>query len=158
MSDTTDSRGPAPGTAGGDGSRTYRGDDRRTIPTRRLTRFSFWGGRRHRVRRQDEREGSFVDRYSTRLWFMILWVSLMNVGDSYFTLVHLQGGGIELNPVAAFLLETGRARFVLYKTILIGLALIVLCVHKNFFLARVGLWLATAAYTVLVVYHLSLFR
>ncbi len=106
----------------------------------------------------DEQEGSFVDRYSTRLWFMILWVSLMNVADSYFTLVHLQGGGIELNPIAAWLLATGRTRFVFYKTLLIGLALVVLCVHKNFFLARVGLWTATAAYTALFFYHLSLFE
>ena len=136
----------------------YRGTDRRTNPTPRLSRFSFWGGRRGSVRRSDEREGSFVDRYSMRLWFMILWVSLMNVGDSYFTLVHLQAGGIELNPVADWLLETGRVRFVLYKTLLIGLALIVLCVHKNFFLARVGLWTATGAYTALLLYHLSLFE
>jgi hypothetical protein len=136
----------------------YRGTDRREAPTRRISRYSFWGGQRRLVRRSDEKEGSFVDRYSTRLWFMILWVSLMNVADSYFTLVHLQNGGIELNPVAAWLLETGRTRFVFYKTLLIGLALVVLCVHKNFFLARVGLWTATATYTALLLYHLSLFE
>ncbi len=136
----------------------YRGPDRRGRPTPRLSRYSFAGGRRGGVRRTDEQEGSFVDRYSLRLWLMVLWVALMNVADSYFTLVHLQSGGIELNPIAAWLLETGRVRFVLYKSLLIGLALIVLCVHKNFFLARVGLWTATGAYTALFLYHLSLFE
>lgn len=136
----------------------YRGPDRRERPTPRLSRYSFLGGRRSAVRRSDEREGSFVDRYSLRLWLMVSWVALMNVADSYFTLVHLQAGGIELNPVAAWLLETGRARFVAYKSLMIGIALVVLCIHKNFFLARVGLWTAAGAYTLLFAYHLSLFE
>jgi len=132
--------------------------DRRQAPTPRISRFSFTGGRRRSFRRADEREGGFVDRYSIRLWFLILWVALMNIGDSYFTLVHLQAGGVELNPVAAALLGTGRAGFVFVKSFLIALALCVLCVHKNFFLARVGLWIAAGSYTLLLAYHLSLFR
>jgi len=87
----------------------------------------------------------------------ILWVAMMNVGDSYFTLVHLQSGGIELNPVAEELLRTGRAGFVIWKSALIGLALVVLTLHKNFWLARFGLWVSAGAYTLLNLYHLSLF-
>ena len=132
--------------------------DRRQSPTPRLSRFSFVGGRRQTFRRSYESEGGFVDRYSIRLWFLILWVALMNIGDSYFTLVHLQAGGVELNPVAAALLGTGRAGFVFVKSFLIALALCVLCIHKNFFLARVGLWIAAGSYTLLCAYHLSLFR
>ncbi|MCZ6598379.1 MAG: DUF5658 family protein [Planctomycetota bacterium] len=135
-----------------------RGPDRREEPTPRFSRYSLLGGRRSVPRRVDEREGSFVDRYGLRLWFMVLWVALMNVGDSYFTLVHLQAGGVELNPVAAALLGTGRGGFVLIKSVLIGLALSVLCLHKNFFLARIGLWTAAGSYTLLFFYHLSLFR
>ncbi|MFT5283970.1 MAG: hypothetical protein ACI8TQ_000121 [Planctomycetota bacterium] len=136
----------------------YRGIDRRAEPTPRFSRFTFGKGRRKAIRRTSEREGTFVDRYSLRLWLMAVWVCLMNVGDSYFTLVHLQAGGIELNPIADRLLETGRWGFVLYKSSLIGVAVLVLCIHKNFFLARFGLWVATATYTVLVLYHLSLFE
>lgn len=135
-----------------------RGLDRRRDPTPRLSRYSLWGGRRRDVRRAEELEGSFVDRYSLRLWAMLMWVALMNIGDSYFTLIHLQAGGVELNPVAASLLGTGRWGFVLIKSILIGLALCVLCIHKNFFLAKVGLWTATGSYTLLFLYHLSLFQ
>lgn len=135
-----------------------RSQDRRQRPTPRISRYALFGGRRRKVRRTKEVEGSFVDVYSQRLWCMILWVALMNVADSYFTLVHLQSGAIELNPVAQFLLETGRVRFVLYKSSLIALSLLVLCLHKNFILARFGLWAAAGAYTVLVAYHLSLFE
>ncbi len=136
----------------------FRGEDRRRSPTQRLSRFSITGGRRQDVRRDEEREGSFVDVYGIRLWCLILWVTVMNLGDSFFTLVHLQAGGIELNPVAKTLLESGRGSFVFTKSFLIGLALCVLVIHKNFFLARVGLWTAAGTYTLLVMYHLLLFR
>jgi hypothetical protein len=86
-----------------------------------------------------------------------IWVALMNTGDSYFTLVHLQSGGIELNPFAQMLLRTGRFGFVIAKGLMITLAVLVLIQHKNFWLARVGLWIAAGAYTVLNLYHLSLF-
>ncbi len=135
-----------------------RGPDRRRQPTPRVSRYSLWGGRRRGMRRNEEREGTFVDVYGTRLFGLVAWIALMNVGDSFFTLVHLQAGGVELNPVADLLLTTGRWSFVLTKSILIGLALVVLAVHKNFHLARIGLWTAAGTYTVLVAYHLLLFR
>jgi len=139
-------------------SPVLRGPDRRREPTQRLSRYSFFGGRRSSVRRQEEREGTFVDHYGLRLWCLVLWVVLMNLADSFFTLVHLQSGGIELNPVAQELLELGRSNFVFTKSLLIGLALTVLVIHKNFFLARIGLWTAAGTYTLLTIYHLSLFR
>ena len=136
----------------------FRGVDRRRRPTARLSRYSISGGRRSDVRRVDELEGSFVDLYGRPLLLLVLWVSVMNIADSFFTLVHLQAGGVELNPVADMLLATGRVGFVLSKSLLITLALLVLCVHKNFFLARVGLGISATAYTCLVGYHLLLFR
>ena len=135
-----------------------RGPDRRRAPTPRFSRYTFWGGRRRGARRDTEAEDTFVDIYENGLFALVLWIAVMNVGDSFFTLVHLQAGGVELNPVAKLLLTTGRWNFVFAKSILIGLALIVLAVHKNFHLARVGLWTAAGTYTCLVVYHLLLFR
>ena len=129
----------------------YRGPDRRQRPTPRLSRFSFLGGRRRQAG-----VGEFVDQYGRRLWLMLAWVGLMNVADSFFTLWHLQEGAIELNPFAAMLLRTGRIGFVLSKALLITVPLVVLCIHKNFQLARMGLWLAATAYTVLIAYHLWL--
>jgi hypothetical protein len=136
----------------------YRGPDRRTKPTPRLSRYALWGGRRREARRREEREGSFVDVHGQRLFALVLWIALMNVGDSFFTLVHLQAGGVELNPVAKLLLTSGRWNFVFVKSLLIGIALAVLALHKNFHLARIGLWTAASTYTCLVGYHLLLFR
>lgn len=138
-------------------ARIHRGPDRRKRPTPRLSLYSLWGGRRRRARRDEEHTGSFVDVYGSRLWVIVMWVVLMNVADSFFTLVHLQNGGIEANPMAQILLGTGREGFVFWKCGLIGLALVVLTVHKNFAMARLGLWISAAAYTLLLGYHLVLF-
>lgn len=157
-----DSQPTVPGSgrdAGGPTDRlVFRGPDRRRRPTPRFSRYALWGGRRRHVRRTDEREGAFVDLFEWPLLLLAGWVALMNSADSFFTLHHLQAGGIELNPIADGLLRLGREDFVLWKSALIAGALLVLCVHKNFALARLGLAAATVTYTLLVVYHLWLLR
>ncbi|MBI5434497.1 MAG: hypothetical protein HZA52_16805 [Planctomycetes bacterium] len=135
---------------------SYRGPDRRNRPTPRFSRFTFLGGRRRKPRRESELEGAFVDQYSGRLLVLLCWIAVMNSADSFFTLVHLQNGGIELNPVAGAMLGLGRLGFVTMKGTLITIPLLVLCQHKNFAIARAGLWLASGAYTLLLAYHLSL--
>ena len=132
------------------------GQDRRQRATPRISRYTFVGGRRRGARRLGERVGSFVDQYDRGVWAVMVWIALMNAGDSFFTLYHLQSGGIELNPVAALMLSSGRTGFVCWKSLLISVPLIVLCLHKNFPLARIGIWTAAAAYTTLFGYHLFL--
>jgi len=136
---------------------SYRGPDRRRSATPRFSGFTLNGGRRQGARRVGEGENTFVDLYSLRLFGLLLWIALMNIADSFFTLIHLQNGGTEVNPVAALLLTTGLTPFVVLKSTLIGVALLVLCLHKNFALARLGLWVAAVAYTLLCLYHISLF-
>lgn len=138
------------------GALVYRGPDRRQRPTPRFSRYTFFGGRRRKPRRQSEREGAFVDHYSSRLVALIAWIALMNSCDSFFTLLHIQAGGVEMNPVAGMLLGYGREGFVVLKGALITLPLVILCQHKNFALARLGLFIASTAYTLLLGYHLYL--
>lgn len=138
-------------------STKWRGTDRRERKTPRFSTYSLAGGQRGLVRRAEEREGSFVDLYGSGLLVALMWITLANVGDSFFTLIHLQGGGTEINPIADYLLRTGLTRFVLLKSALVGMALLVLCVHKNFRIARIGLWTAAGAYTLLIAYHVALF-
>lgn len=150
--------GPLSGPSkGADESATpYRGPDRRRRPTPRFSRYTLLGGRRRRGRRDGENDNVFVDQYSPRLLAVMFWIGLMNIGDSFFTLHHIQSGAIELNPVAAWMLSTGRTGFVLLKASVITVPLIVLTLHKNFSLARIGIWTAAGAYTVLFAYHIAL--
>jgi hypothetical protein len=132
--------------------------DRRRGSTPRISRYSLFGGRRRGPRREEEREGSFVDRYDRPLVFILAWVAIANVADSFFTLHHLQAGGIELNPIAEELLRAGHFGFVSIKCALISMALMVLLMHKNFAAARFGIWISGVAYTLLFAYHLILLR
>jgi hypothetical protein len=135
----------------------WRGPDRRKKKTPRLSRFTLVGGRRRKARRGDDRDGSFVDLYGTGLLLALMWIALANVADCFFTLIHLQSGGAEVNPIADLLLRTGLLNFVLLKSGLVSIALLVLCLHKNLRIARIGIFGAAAAYAVLIVYHLALF-
>ncbi|MCH2102745.1 MAG: DUF5658 family protein [Planctomycetes bacterium] len=130
--------------------------DRRSASTPRLSRYTLLGGRRRDVRRDEEREGTFVDLYDWPVLAVLAWISFANVADSFFTLHHLQAGGVELNPVAEQLLRTGHLGFVSIKCTLISLALLVLLLHKNFAAARLGIWISGVAYTLLFGYHLAL--
>lgn len=98
-----------------------------------------------------------MDLHEPRLLALVMWIALLNLFDTFFTIVHLQRGGVEFNPVAEQMLLSGRASFVVTKGVVIGLALLVLTVHKNYLVARAGLWLAALAYTLLMGWHLALF-
>jgi len=130
--------------------------DRRSASTPRLSRYSLIGGRRRDIRRDVEREGTFVDLYDWPLLGVLAWITIANMADSFFTLHHLQAGGVELNPIAEELLRTGHLGFVSIKCGLISVALLVLLMHKNFAAARLGIWVAGIAYTLLFAYHLVL--
>jgi hypothetical protein len=153
VNETASSAPPGPAKA----DTPWRGPDRRKRKTPRLSRWSFRAGRRRDPRRGEEREGSFVDIYGSRLLVALMWIALANIADCFFTLVHLQSGGAEVNPVADLLLRAGLTKFVLLKSGLVTFALLVLCLHKNLRVARIGLWAAAGAYAVLIVYHLVLF-
>ena len=97
-----------------------------------------------------------MDLYDWPLVGALVWIAIANVADSFFTLHHLQGRGVELNPIAEKLLQVGHFGFVSIKCGLISIALLVLLMHKNFAAARVGIWVAGVAYTLLFAYHLLL--
>ncbi len=135
----------------------YRGPDRRKRPTPLLSRYSFFGGRRRRGRRDGEVKDTFVDLYSIRTWVALSVFMVLNLMDSHFTLIYLQRGGEEGNPVAIKLLEGGMSTFILTKALGIGLAAALFCLLKNFRNGRIGVFIALSLYQILLIYHLSLY-
>lgn len=126
--------------------------ERRKRPTPMVSKYTFVGGRR--LSREND---SYTDLYAVRVFVVMLAITALNVLDSFFTLVYLQRGGSEANPVAAWMLSHGDYFFIFFKTFVMGGALAILCLHKNFHRARVGIWLGSALYTLLTAYHLFLF-
>jgi len=119
-----------------------------------------WSGlatpsRRSRGRRESDREG-YVDRYTKRDVILLLTIFLLNVGDALMTLLWLERGGREANPIMEFFLDIGPWAFLVQKCLVVGLWLVILVVHKNFRLARFGLYSALVVYGTLMIVHFGI--
>lgn len=146
--------GPAPGSLIRPTGERRNGQDRR----RQRTRFwdSLFGRRRRRDgRRSRDRDKLYVDVYHRRDVLLLAGIFLLNIFDAFFTLRWLELGGREGNPVMAMLLEKGGdLAFLIQKCFVVGVWLVILVVHKNFRVARLGLWSLFAVYALLLLYHL----
>ncbi len=131
------------------------GGDRRLRPTRWFD--SILGHRRRtRGRRKGESRNIYVDLYHASDLILLGFVFLLNLVDTVLTLRHLANGGVELNPIMAWLLSQGPWLFVLQKCVVVGACLTLIVVHKTFPLARKGAWLLLGAYSLLAAWHLAL--
>jgi len=139
-----------------EGGKQFAGLDRRRRPTPAWSRYSFFGGRRRKFRSREAARNAFVDLHGPFALASITLLLGLNILDSFFTLLHVQGGGGELNPVMQWFLEMGPMPFLFWKSFLVGLSLVVLCVYKNFRGGRVGFSIAFCAYASLLGYHLTL--
>lgn len=111
--------------------------------------------RRSQGRRQSDREG-YVDRYTRQDVVLLLTIFLLNVGDALMTLLWLDRGGREANPIMDFFLDIGPWAFLVQKCLVVGLWLVILVVHKNFRLARIGLYSALVVYGTLMIVHFGI--
>jgi hypothetical protein len=89
------------------------------------------------------------------LWLIGSVVLLLcNLLDALFTLCAVQtGAACEANPLLRGLVAGDPLRFVLVKHLLVSLGLVMLWRLRWHVLARVGLWIASPAYSLLVAYH-----
>ena len=142
---------PAEGTPGGPEPK-YRGLDRRIQPTPMLSRFLLFG-RRRGGRRAGETENIYVDRPGG--WVIVAFgaLTILSVADAWFTLYALSKGAVEANPIMLAALSLGTAGFVVVKTVVTLLGGAFLCLHKNWALGRVCLWLALAGYGAITAWH-----
>lgn len=106
--------------------------ERRKQPTPALSRFTLWG-RRTAFRRKEERaRGGYVDRYHSGLVFILTMVTGLNILDAWFTMIILENGGWEINPVVRSVIELYGNRFWVWKYAIVSFPLILLCLHSQF--------------------------
>ena len=106
------------------------GQDRRQdhIPFFKLLFFS---GKRKKLRRtEDSRHITVFDTYHPNLLFSILTVLVLSLLDATLTLILIERGAVELNPVMKYYLTLGPTVFVMVKYGITALALlIILLIH-----------------------------
>ena len=89
-------------------------------------------GRRQQVRRRFDRDRVlYMDRYSKPVFRLIVLILVLSVLDAFFTLLLIDHGAVELNPLMAFYLDIGPTPFVVVKYSLTSLSIFVLLVYSN---------------------------
>jgi hypothetical protein len=133
--------------------------DRRRGPTPIIGKYTLWGGRRKKARREgDKNSHIFVDLYSTRLFVAVLFLLSLSCLDAFLTLELINKGVVyEANPVMAFFLDQGVFQFSLIKFVITSLSLIIMCLLKNVKITRICLPVIIKIYLIVVFYELYLY-
>jgi len=144
-----------------DSEQTWPEEDRRFHSDRRGQPTGAWssllGMRRRRSGRRDgETQDIYVDRFRPSDVVLLIGIFVLNIFDALFTLIWLQRGGGEANPIMNWMIGQGDDFFLIQKCIVVGLWLVFLVVHKNFRLARWGLYSMAGVYGLLILYHFAL--
>jgi uncharacterized protein DUF5658 len=129
--------------------------DRRRRPTTLVGALTS-RGRRRGFRRTGEGKNTYVDcpRGQVALW--ALAVILLSATDAFLTLLHVRAGGRELTPTMHLALLQGENMFVGTKMAVTAGGVLLLALHQNFAIARLGFRLVIAIYAALMAYHLAL--
>ena len=128
------------------------GDDRRKqqpLKWRTLLR----GGRRGTIRRADDRQRDFyVDRYRESLFAVIVFILFLSVIDAVLTLLLLQHGAVEINPIMAFYIDVGPYAFLGVKYGLTSLGVVLLLLFRNVVLKSIRIRAEALIYVVLAAF------
>ncbi len=136
-----------------DETSTPRGSDRRKKPTPVLSRY-WLRGRRRGGRREGEAEDIYVDRPSRKEWLLFGAILGLASLDGIWTLLHLERGVEEANPLMAWFLEVGGSpAFAAAKFGLTIVAAAFLLLHARFRAARRLMPWVVVIYAALVLVH-----
>jgi len=128
--------------------------DRREQPTPGLSRFTLWGRRRTFRREEDRKRGGYVDRYGSGLLFLLVLVVGLNVLDVLFTMMILDNGGCEINPVVRSVIQVYGDGFWIWKFAIVSVPLILLCLHSKFRMVLTIIFGFTVFITMVVIYQI----
>ena len=132
--------------------------DRRTHAERRdLKRGSgirhLMFGNRQQARRQSDRNRIlYFDRYNKTLFRLIVLILFFSVADAFLTLLLIDYGAIELNPLMAFYLDLGPLLFVTVKYALTSLSLFVLLVYSKNSLKSLNIYIGSVFSVIFIAF------
>ena len=116
------------------------GKDRRRN-TKAQFRYFLVNGRREAVRREEDRNRYFFfDRYNPKMFAAITAILMLSIFDAFLTLILIERGSSELNPVMAYFLEYGPLPFIIAKYLLTSLGVIILLIFKNVFINKINIY------------------
>jgi hypothetical protein len=130
--------------------------DRRNQPTHGLSKFVLWGRRGSFRRKEDQGRGGYVDRYGPGLLCLLVLILGLNVLDALLTMMILEDGGWEINPLVRSAIQLYGDRFWVWKFLIVSVPLILLCLHSKFRLVMPVLLGISAIYVTVIFYEFFL--
>jgi len=97
-----------------------------------------------------------VDRYGPGLLFLLVSILGLNVLDALLTMVILEDGGKEMNPVVGSAIQLFGDRFWIWKFLIVSVPLVLLCLHSKFRLVMPVLFGISAIYMTVILYQVLL--
>jgi hypothetical protein len=130
--------------------------DRRRHPTHGLSRFILRGRRSSFRRNEDQGTGGYVDCYGPGLLFFLVLILGLNVLDAFLTMMILEDGGLEVNPVVRSAIQLYGDGFWVWKFFTVSIPLILLCLHSKFRLVMPVLLGISAVYMTVILFQVLL--
>jgi hypothetical protein len=100
--------------------------------------------------------GGYVDRYGSGLLFLLILIVGLNVLDAWLTMMILEDGGWEMNPVVQSVIQLYGDRFWVWKFAIVSVPVILLCLHSKFRLAMPVILGISAVYITVVLFQILL--
>ena len=104
----------------------------------------------------DQTRGRSLTRYSPFIFFFIVLILALNVLDSLFTLMILDGMGRELNPVVRSAIDLFGDRFWIWKFAIVSFSIVFLCLHSKFKVVKGVIVSLSSIYLTVVLYQIFL--
>lgn len=140
--------------------------ERRRGPERRRPNLASYvhgslNPRRRAGRRSGDQDYPIVDWHPPRIFTVAFLILLLCVSDAVLTIILMEHGAIEANPIMAFFLPKGLGWFTAAKLALtsVGCVVLVACSRMRLFRTLPGetmLYGVAALYAALIVYELRL--
>jgi hypothetical protein len=90
------------------------------------------------------------------LLFLLVLILSLNVLDAFLTMMILEDGGWEMNPVVRSAIQLYGDRFWVWKFVTVSVPLILLCLHSKFRLVTPVLLGISAVYMTVVLFQVLL--
>ena len=114
-------------------ARAYQGDRRK--PSLRSFVYGAFNPRRRRIRREGDRDHTFLDWHPTHLLVVCTMILALSTVDGLLTVHLVQNGAKELNPLMAILINNDPILFALAKIALtiVGVVTLALTAHMKLY-------------------------
>jgi hypothetical protein len=118
--------------------------------------FSLWGEDGAFRKKACQLRDTLKVRYSPDLLIAVTLIVGLNVLDAFFTMIILDQGGREFNPLVGAAMEAWGENFWIWKFVMVSSNIVLLCLCSHLRYVKASIFGICFLYTILVMYQIVL--